>query len=404
MNLRLVRFIDIYIGIPLIYICYWIKKIFRSENKQSVGSNYKKILLIKFWGIGNVAMLLPAGAALKGKYPGVEIDFLTLLSNKNVAKAAGIFNNIYLIDNKKFPAFLKTSINTFLLLRHKNYDAIIDFEQFARFSALFCLLIKGGKTIGFSTLGQHRHFSYTQPVTYDNCIHMTKSYFSLAEAAGIVPCSATKPVPLQYGRHDVSEAEKMLRKINILKDDLLIVMHSGTSENFIERRWPAEYYTELANRLIENFGVKVAFTGVKEESTYIEIIRKGIRYVEHTIDLSRDLSFGRYLAIIILSDLVISADTASVHLASCMSIPVVGIYGPNTPLLYGPWGERSIWCYKQLACSPCITNYNTKINKCKNPEGRGACMKNISADEVFSVIKKHYFDKDAPFKLKKLYG
>jgi ADP-heptose:LPS heptosyltransferase len=112
--------------------------------------------------------------------------------------------------------------------------------------------------------------------------------------------------------------------------------------------------------------------------------------------------FNQFISLLKLSDLVVSADTAPVHLASCLSVPIVGLYGPNTPFLYGPWGDNNIWFYKKLDCSPCITNYNAKINRCRHPEGEGACMRKISVDEVFLAIKTNFFVEFAKFRLKKL--
>jgi len=55
-----------------------------------------------------------------------------------------------------------------------------------------------------------------------------------------------------------------------------------------------------------------------------------------------------------------------------------------------------------LACSPCITNYNAKVSKCRHAEGQGMCMKKISVDEVYSKIKEAYFDNNARFRINKL--
>jgi len=94
-----------------------------------------------------------------------------------------------------------------------------------------------------------------------------------------------------------------------------------------------------------------------------------------------------FISLVKIAGLVISADTAPVHIASALSIPVVAMYGPNTPDLYGPWGGKSLVFYKKLPCSPCITNYNAKMNICRHPKGRGYCMRSISAEEVFDAIK-----------------
>lgn len=404
MNLILIRYIDRYVGIPLIRICYWASKL--SGMRPNPGANTenpKKILFIKFWGIGNVAMLLPAVYALKEKYKDAKIDFLTLTACKEISASAGIFDDIYTIGYKNIFEFIKTTLKNVILLKQKDYDLIIDFEQFIRFSALLCLFIGKKKTIGFDTKRQHRHLPYAISVPYNNNLHMTRTFFSLAEAAGAAHVSDIIPYPLCCKKSDISKIENALQDNGLGVHNTLIVMHLGTSENITERRWPEDRYAELADRLIETFGVNIVFTGLRNESLCVKKARDGMKNKDKTLDASGVLDFGQYASLIKLSDLVISADTASVHLASCFSVPAAGLYGPNTPLLYGPWGKNSLWFYKKLACSPCITNYNAKLNRCRHPDGRGACMKKITVDEVFLAIKKNYFDEGAPFRIRKLH-
>jgi ADP-heptose:LPS heptosyltransferase len=401
MNLILMRYIDRYIGIPLVYICYWAVKI--SRRRQYPGQNQaapKRILCIKFWGVGNIAMLLPAVYALQKKYKGASFDLLTLPECKDVSMAAGIFDNIYLVNYKNIFEFVKTTLKNLSLLRQKKYDLVVDFEQFVRFSALLCLLMGSKKTIGFNTKWQHRHLPYTISVPYNNNLHMTKTFFSLAKAAGVEDAAGVIPYPLHCEESDLLKVKNILRDKGFQNNKPLVIIHIGTSENVVERRWPTDWYAELADRLIHDFGANIVFTGLPSESMYVKNARDVMQNKDKALDVSGTLDFGQYISLIKLSDLVISADTASVHLAACFSVPVASFYGPNTPLLYGPWSGKSIYFYKGLSCSPCITNYNAKLNKCRHPEGRGACIKQITASEAFSAIAKNYFDYDAPFRVK----
>jgi len=403
MNVNLIRRIDKYLGVPLVYLFYWLQGLSgRKDNTKIKETGYKKILFIKFWGIGNIAMLLPAVGAIKEKYKDAELDFLTLPACKDAAIAGQFFNNIYTLDYKHAAKFILAFLRNLKILRSKNYDLIIDFEQFLRFSALLCLFIGRKKTIGFNTAGQYRHFFYSLAVIYNNNIHMSRSFFSLTEGAGADYPSEIKPISMAYGESDASEIKKIMQKGNISKNDILITVHPGTSENFIQRRWPPEYYAALADKLIDHSGAKIIFTGIRSEAPIAEKIKNMMKNKDAAFNASGVLNFGQYICLIQSSSLVISADTASVHLASCFSVPVIGLYGPNTPVLYGPWGPNSIWFYKKLSCSPCITIYNAKMNKCRHRDGQGACMKRISVDEVFSKIKNTYFEDTAPSRIKKL--
>src|SRR6186713_1084437 len=55
-----------------------------------VPTNPKRILAIKFYGLGNMVMVLPAVRALREAHPDAEIDFLTLVENESVLQRSGL--------------------------------------------------------------------------------------------------------------------------------------------------------------------------------------------------------------------------------------------------------------------------------------------------------------------------
>jgi ADP-heptose:LPS heptosyltransferase len=200
------------------------------------------------------------------------------------------------------------------------------------------------------------------------------------------------------------EIEALLGQPGSLNNDVLILMHIGTSENFSLRRWPVQRFSELANRLIDAYQTKIIFTGLSSER---QLINEAKQYIEnkdksYIIDTGGQLTFKQFVSIIQMSDLVISGDTSAVHIASYFLVPVIGLYGPNTPILYGPWNQNSMYFYENLTCSPCITNYNAKINKCRNPEGIGICMQKITVNEVFRAIEEDYLKRGAKHRFAKL--
>jgi ADP-heptose:LPS heptosyltransferase len=85
---------------------------------------------------------------------------------------------------------------------------------------------------------------------------------------------------------------------------------------------------------------------------------------------------------------VVSNDTATVHIASAMGTPVVGLYGPNTPFLYGPLGDNDLVFYSELPCSPCLCNITSKLSDCR----KAVCMESITVDAVFDGIRARFFE------------
>lgn len=400
MNWKLIRIIDSFLGIPLIRLISFFLPGRKNRTPHSVDIPPKKILLIKFWGIGNIFMLLPSIQALHYTFPEAEIDFLTLESNRDALHSLGIINRITTIDTSTLYTFIRSWQAVAANLPRVGYDLAIDFEQFARFSALINMQISAITTIGFATRGQHRHSLYSTAIEYDNYVHITRSFYSLVANAGVaVPFSADIVLPTTSVVRE--RGISILRNIGISTTLPVAVMHIGTSENFRERRWSPQRYAELAVLLRDRYGFQILLTGLPDESHLIHATRQQLKSVDQVHDLGGRLEFTDYFALIAASDLVISADTAAVHLASALQIPVVGLYGPNTPELYGPWSKNGIALYSALSCSPCITNFNGKLNTCKHPDGRGACMAALSVDAVFTAIEKTYLLPDAPHRLRK---
>lgn len=397
MNWKLIRRVDSFLGIPLIRLLSLLMPTNRKAYPPSGDEAPKRILLVKFWGIGNIFMLLPSIQALHSTFPEAEIDFITLESNREALESLEVVCRITTIDTSSLYAFLCSWRTTVATLSAVNYDLAIDFEQFARFSALITMQIGAAITIGFSTRQQYRHSLYSTAVEYDNHLHITRSFYALVARAGVtIPFSPN--ITLPSFAHFRRRGDGILKDLGVSTALPVAVMHIGTSENFRERRWAPQFYAELAELLRERYGFQVLLTGLPDESQLIRAAWQHLKSVEGIHDLGGKMGFTDYFSLITGADLVISADTAAVHLASAATIPVVGLYGPNTPDLYGPWAENGIALYASLSCSPCITNFNGKINTCRHPYGRGACMAALSVDKVFDAIEKNFLLPDAPFR------
>ncbi|MBI5075993.1 MAG: glycosyltransferase family 9 protein [Nitrospirae bacterium] len=386
MNWKLIRYIDEYAGIPLLQVLSLFRA--RSIHKSEIeNKECRRILVMKFWGIGNLFMMLPALNALRSRYPESHIDLLTLQPNLKAASTLRIFRNIHVIDTHRGIGFIRSSFNVLRSLRMNDYDLVIDFEQFARFSAVLCAVSGIPESIGFCTEGQHRHCMYTMPVQYDDCIHVTQSYVLLARAAGAASGRGHAAQEVFPGDPSIVRTSgNILGRFGI--EGRAIILHIGTSDNFAERRWPAASLRELSNLLTGRGDITVVLTGLHCEASIADEIMLSLRHRSRVINAVGFLDFAEYLSLIAESELVVSADTSAVHIASALGTPVIGLYGPNTPDLYGPWGESGLAIYKKLECSPCITNFNAKIHVCRHPAGKGACMARISAQEVFQKIEE----------------
>jgi len=385
-NLRLTRALDKYLGIFLCYFLIYLNKLIALGAHRAENGQVKKILMIKFVGIGNLVMILPTIKAIRKRYPDARIDMFTLVQNKEVLQNNSFINNTYFITNRNLYSFVFEYVAHAIRLRREKYDLILDFEQFAKTSTVFGLMIGGRERIGFDTPGQGRGIGYTKKVAYLDYKHMVETFFRIAKGAGVEKADLS-PLKLNITDEERKRTEQFLKDNHVEKDDIFIGIHMGSGINMMtQRRWENDKFARLADQLIDKYRIKIIFTGAGDDEA--ELVGHTLTMMKNSvINAANKLTLKELAVLIEKSCFFISNDTAPIHIASAMGTPVVGFYGPNTPYLYGPRGGNDLVFYRDLFCSPCITNYNSKISRCEHP----ICMEGISVEAVFEGIEKKYF-------------
>jgi len=86
------------------------------------------------------------------------------------------------------------------------------------------------------------------------------------------------------------------------------------------------------------------------------------------------------------SSLFVSNDSGPMHLAAASGTPTVGLFGPETPMMYAPLGVRARSVYRPPACSPCINVHDNKVSACVR--GRPECLTNLTVDHVLAEMRE----------------
>jgi ADP-heptose:LPS heptosyltransferase len=272
-------------------------------------------------------------------------------------------------------------------------DLAIDFEQFARASAILAVLARARQIIGLATPGQGRSVLYHKRVRYDDRQHMGQTYLDLARAAGVQE-TTYRPEPFDPGDAARAEVAAFLAAAQVgaaaaaaseaasdAASDAnvpLVVVHPGSGDNFQGRRWPAQNFARLADGLVRDHGARIVVTGGDAESALVADVLRRMEEPGRAVSAAGRLSVLGLAALLERSALLVTNDTAPVHLGSALGVPVLALYGPNTPLLYGPLSPGSHAFYRALPCSPCLTNMNYKTSHCRMP----VCIQDIGVAEV----------------------
>lgn len=380
MNLCVIRFLDKYFGGFIIFLLSFFKKTF-NRNITEASFESKNILVIKLWGLGNLALLSPSLFELKDKYPTARISLLTLDLNKGFSSIHPLIDSCYYISNVSYFLTLK-QVLFFIAKNWKKFDLVLDFEQFAKVTSIITFLICPDYSVGFNNPSTNRDLLYSVSIPYIDHSHMVKSFARILKPLGIKLGDTFKYGMEFFDSVPFSEIKDRFFSNVDFKKDFVVVIHAGSSENFKRRRWSQVNFLELINSLIHDFEAKIILTGNKADKEVNDFLERNVKS-DAMVNSTMVLNIKDLLQVIKTSTLVITNDTAPVHFASMFNIPTIAFFGPNTPFLYGSLSSQSLNLSNNIFCSPCINNYNYKVTNCQDP----VCMKELTFQRVYPDVK-----------------
>lgn len=373
-----IKFIDKHLGN---LICNFLG-IFRNKSQINSKIGYNKILIVQLWGIGETVLALPAIEALREKFPKAEINILATSRNKDV-----FFSNKN-IDNVVLTSLNPFSILNFILKNTKKYDLVIDMEEYLNISAI-ASFFAGKRIVGYSHGSRAK--LYTDKVKYNDRQHAAQTFLDLVKVLGSDYAFGKLP-KLAYSKSDKNAVDKFLKNNGIKSNDFVVCVAPGAAESAKSRMWPFERYAELCDEIIAKHNAKIIFVGNSNELELVESIQKNMEN-KQTINAAGKITLNQLFCLIEKSDLFIGNDAGPMHIAAAQSVKTLGLFGPNLPIRFGPYGKGNIGLYKGYNCefSPCINVHKGQIPDClypKNSNDYQKCMKNISVDDVLKEVEK----------------
>lgn len=384
MNIELIRIVDYYLGIILVQFLR-VSRLIKPKKRIDKPLKPKKILLMKFFGFGNLIFSSPIFYNIRKHLPDAEVHVLTLNKNKGVLECyKGYVAKPVYFDMGGLSLPLKT-FKLLKTLREEKYDLLIDLDHFSRYAAIIAFLANAKATIGYKSKGAKKHYLYDFVVTYTGDEHIVEEFLRLLQPLDIKPEGKIELLRLNTGEEEKNRMEGWL-EANHLKNKKIVGIHTGVSYNQIHRTWP--YFEKLVERLLKETKVSIVFTASPQEYRKCEDIITKINHdpndKKERIKIAEGVKLNELAYLMTKFDLFISNDTGPLHMAAAQGLNVISFYGPYSPKVYGPYTEKRQVFYKPPVCSPCMTSFNNKKAGCQNP----VCIQSISVDEVFEAAKK----------------
>jgi heptosyltransferase II len=154
------------------------------------------------------------------------------------------------------------------------------------------------------------------------------------------------------------------------------------------KRWPADYYAEVANHALKN-GWQVLLFGSDKDvpvTSHINALTQN-----KCVDLGGKTKLGEAIDLMSLCDTVISNDSGLMHVAAALSNEngeeneqkkLIAIFGSSDPYHTPPMQSDAIIEYLGLSCSPCFKR------ECPlKAEAHLACLKRIEPSKLLLSLK-----------------
>lgn len=385
MRRKTIRFINRHFGSSALKLFWALDKIknalfyWRNYNTQE-RPECKNILAIKIVGLGDTILMLPALKWLKDSYNCSKLYVLATPLSAGLLKDQPCIDEIIIYDIFGKHKGLIGLVKIIFELRRKNIDIVIDYEQHIKLVTIASYLTGAKRRIGFNTPENRRDYLLTSSIPFDDCKHMVEAFNDLIVPLGFV--GKTRRLEKVYtSNEDKQYVSQWLKEKGITQDDVVVGIHAGSGKTAISRRWPKERFAELADMLVRRISAQVILTGSPDEMDLLNNIAQLMTY--RPIIAAGYFTIKQLAVLIERFDLLISNDTGPMHIGPAMGTTTIGLFGPQEPIRYKPFGDHHIALYKKMPCSPCINVHYGQVPQCKTPK----CMELITVNDVWDAIE-----------------
>jgi heptosyltransferase-2 len=328
-----------------------------------------KILVWQTAFLGDLILTTPLVHSIKNIYPNSELHLIAKPFGRDIFKNNPFLNKLIIFDKNK-----QSTLNLIKELRKEKYDIAISPHRSHRASySIFLSGIK--KRIGFDKAGFS--FLYTDLVEhrFDGTHEIDRNLKLLTKLEDYSENKLFRYPEIFLTK----EEEDFYKRFSLEKKNYILV---APGSKWATKRWTVEGFRNLIQYLQNRNEVVVLFGG-NEDIEYTNEILEDISS-KNIINLVGKTNLRESFSIVKNAKLLVSNDSAPVHMAVAFNTPVVDIYGPTVKEFgFYPYRNGVVVELNDLSCRPCGLHGH---NKC--PEGHFKCMKDLKADFVIKEVEK----------------
>jgi heptosyltransferase III len=325
------------------------------------------VLLIQLKRIGDLILTVPAIAAVRRSFPAANVSLIVAHGSRELLPAIPGVDRSFVARGR-----FSDAPQWFAVAKAK-FDYCLDFSRTDR-SAFLTLLSAARKRITYDTVRRQplRQLSYNEfipsPVRF---VHTVDYHLALLAPLGVH--DASPAIHLVLPRPAEKRADKVIAQNNLGPN--FIIIHPGSAR--AEKFWVARRWAEAIDGTCDEERMRVVLSGgnTQIEQEHIAQIKS---HLQHPVaDLSGGLDLLTLAALIRRARLLVTIDSAPMHLAAALGTPQLALFGPTNPFHWRPRLSPAI--ILDASSNGPITDFAPKKTR--------AAMKEISTEQVIDAMQ-----------------
>jgi heptosyltransferase-2 len=344
----------------------------KKSDKLMIELDNKKILVTFLMHLGDLILVTPFIHALRKAAPNAYIAMLVDDKLKDVVMFNPSLNQVITIDKKGDDNTILALIKCAKDLSSQNFDMIINLHPNERCSFI-CAFTKTTFRTGTShTIFRWRWDKY---IKLNRSLHAADMYLNVLKELG-VKSTDNNGLEIFPSNAYFKEADDFWRLNDVKYDDKLVGFNIGSA--VVTKRWASERFAKVADILAAD-GYKIVFFGGTMD---IDMVSEAVNYMRtRAIIATGSFSIGALAAAMRRCSLIITNDSGPMHVAISQKVPIVALYGPSNPKLYGPFTKNAIIVKADPACVGCEKGMRHTCNDLQ-------CMKRLTVEQVINACEK----------------
>ena len=332
-----------------------------------MGVQVENILVIKLRYVGDVLLTTPLFRLLREKFPHASITALVNQGTEAVLDNNPCLDHVVVLPRGKW----LQQVQFLRFIRSRRFDCVIDLSDGDR--SAFLTAISGARMkIGLNHEGRWRGMVYSRSVKGQyGTMHMLDYHAQALIQLGIEP--VVRAPELNVSEDERRAANRILAKHGV-RDTKWIMLHPAARYRF--KAWPPDRFAAVGDAFVKE-GFHVVIIGSENERGVADELMKAAR--QPFVSLVGETTLREVAALMTHCHLFVGNDAGPMHMAAAVGCPVVALFGPTDPAVWGPQGEHCQTIYKGLDCRECF------YPGCQR--GEMSCMKLISVEEVWQLAR-----------------